>query len=172
MDKLRRFQEITKGVVFCSDPDCNSLEQMLKIGKQNIAAFNKLRVLGQDRVERMRNCISEILAEGLQPAARKAYGDISDASIRRLLQESTEAKRNLDDWTQSIKQAIANEGFTQEQVDRIWPVFERIPGLILDLVVELAGAFRLMEHDRIPQISATLVEMFKEVDHADANQHN
>jgi len=118
VDKLLRFQEITKGVVFYSDPDCNSLEQMLKIGKQNIAAFNKLRALGQDRIERMRNCISEILAEELQPAARKAYGDISDASIRRLFEESTECKRNLDDWTQSIKQAIANEGFTQEVVSR------------------------------------------------------
>jgi hypothetical protein len=174
MDRCRRLLEITQGAVFPPVSDCKSPDELLKIGKQNIAIFDRIAALGQDRIERMMNLISGELAEAFQPRAIKAYGDYSKRSIRQLLMTMVKAngEKGPEPYIELAKEGASREGLSREQLELVYRMFDLLPRLVFDMIVELSSRFRLIKAENVPQIALTLNEMFQEANNVNESRHN
>jgi hypothetical protein len=172
MDMKKKLAELLDGTDFWVDADCDSAERLMKLGEHNMEEYDGM---GKERQQRTHDLICLVLAEVLQPQARDKYGDISDSSVRKVLVDEftePESKLGWEKWKQLAKQAMTNQGFSHYQLGQIYQIFDLMPHIIIEFIVEGVSRFRLVPRADAAKIAIVLREMFAEVNYANGIRNN
>lgn len=173
----KRLQALMGDVNFRSDYHraLESSEQLLEIGAHNLAEYEKIEAMPEERQRRIENLIWLILAEQIQVEALKKYGNSGDPSVRQFIENGfskPEIELEWEKYKQLAKEGIGNEGLNDIQLGAVYHLLDLLPRLIIELIVEGVGRFRLLPRAEAPRIIAALVDMSKETEHADTCRHN
>jgi hypothetical protein len=172
MDIKKKFLEVLDGVDFRYGAPVDSPEQLVKYGEHIIAQYE---ALGEARQQRGEDLICAILADVLQPRALARYGDASYDSIRRVLIEEC-ALATRTKWEKYIelgKQAIANLGLNDFQVEQLNKYFDLMPDIFVEFIADLASRFDLFPRENAATFAMVLRDMLKEeVDHVESKRYN
>jgi len=140
-----------------------------------MAQYEKLKAMGEAHLERIHDLVFLLLAKEVQPRARKAYGSISDASVRQLLLDEfngPESKSAQEKWKRLVKEAMAAQGLTPDQLAKLDGLLEQWPDLLIEAYVEGIGLFRRIPAVETSRLAALLSEMFLEEAHVDSSRRN
>ena len=175
MDMGKKLLEIMGNVNFRVDDDLNSPDQLLEMGAHNLAEYNKIEAMPEERQQRIENLVWLLLAEKIQVEALQKYGDSSDSSVRKFLENEfskREIKLESEKCKQLAKEVIANEGLKDFQRDAMYRLLDLMPHLIIEFILEGVGRFRLLPRTKAPQIISALIDMLKEAECADTGRHS
>lgn len=175
MDMGERLMELMGNINFRFDDDLNSPNQLLEMGVHNLAEYNRIKAMPEERQQRIENLFGVIMAEIIQAEALQKHGDSSDASVRQFLENEfskPEIRLELEKYNQLAKEAIANEGLKDYQQDAVYQLLDLMPRLTIEFIVEGVGRFRLLPRTEAPQIISVLVDMLEEAERADTSRHN
>lgn len=115
------------------------------------------------------------MAEQLQPRALSKYGNTSDASLRRVLADEFLQPEDAK-WVEAArlaKEALKGQEFTGQQLEMIGQLFDSLPDVMIDFIVEGVRQMCLVPLAEGPDIAGILYEMLKEAEgYADDNRNN
>ena len=175
MDKRKKLLELMAGANFWLDVDCNSPERFLESGKRIEAEYAKTEDLGEEHLNRIWRLVCLVLAEQLQPRALSKYGNTSDASLRRVLADEFLQPEDVK-WVEAArlaKEALKSQEFTDQQLEMIGQLFDSLPDVIIDFIVEGVRQMCLVPLAEGPDIAGILCEMLKEAEgYADDIRNN
>jgi hypothetical protein len=144
----------------------------LQNGRYYVELFEKVDAHGDS--ERVRDLISLILAEALQPAARLAYGNGGSAAISQLL--DTKWKDSDEEYWQGLlhllRDAFSPIGLEPEQEEKLLACFADFPRLFRELLAAEAARIRLVPVENLGEVAGILAEMYREGNHADPKSDN
>ena len=175
MDLKQRLIELTKEAGFRFVTDFDSVSQLTELADYNMAQYERLKAMGEAHLERIHDLVFLLLAKEVQPRARKAHGSISDASVRQLLQDEfnrPESKSAQEKWKRLVKEAMAAQGLTPDQLAKLDGLLEQWPDLLIEAYVEGIGLFRRIPAVETSRLAALLSEMFLEEAHVDSSRRN
>ena len=145
--------------------------ELLQNGRHYVELFEKVEARGDS--ERVRDLISLILAEALQPAARSAYGNGGSAAISRLLEtkwkDSDEVWRGL---LQLLRDTFSPIGLEPDQEEKLLACFADFPRLFRELLAVEAARIRLVPVENLGEVAGILAEMYREGNHAQQVRDN
>ena len=151
---------------FRLDVDYSSPERFLESGQRIEAEYAKIEDLGEEHLKRIWRLMCLVLVEQLQPRALSKYGNTSDASLHRVLADDFFKPDNgKHDWVEAAhlaKEALGAQEFTDQQLEMIGQLFDRLPNVMIDVIVEGVRQMSLMPVAEEPDIAVILCEMLKE----------
>ncbi|MFC2032279.1 hypothetical protein ACFLUS_02775 [Chloroflexota bacterium] len=148
------------------DQALDSPEQLLEIGEHNLREYEKVEAMDEDRKERIRSIMINILAQLLQKEAIEQYGNTDDDSIRRTLHDWCSQPENqtyVDRLIETAKRGIAGFDFTEEQMKFFTEYFDALPVIMDDILVRLTSHLRLPPRAEAQSISMALADIMKKV---------
>ena len=173
MDTKKKFLEILDGVDFRYGAAVDSPEQLVKYGHHILAQYE---ALGEERQQRAYDLMCMILADVLQPRALARYHDASFDSIQQVLAEDISRLGADAKWEKHIelaKQAIANLGLNDFQLEQLNKLFDLMPDIVVEFIAQLASRFDLLPRENAATLALVLRDMFQEeANHAESKRHN
>ena len=167
-----RLESLCEGLSFRSDFDQapDSLDHLMQITKHNLREFEKL---DGERLERIQNLVSAIMASIVQREAIAKYG-ISSATPQILLDwlNEPETRAYWDRLTESAKQRAAGWNLEEAQRETVFEFIDMLPKFTLGLFEELIHPLRLLPLAEAQRIVSVLADMLKETQHADTLGHS
>jgi len=167
MDRGRKLLELL-GVTSVKDyVEPTTFEQLMEIGGYYGDLFQNAFSQGEIHSERVECEIARLLAEALQPEARRRHGIADEAGVRRLAAETFETSAT-EEWTRLM--AILTEGITQEglspdQQAQILEFMEGFRDTFIDQICREAAKLKMIPIENVNELSLALAEMLKEDDH-------
>ena len=166
MDKRKKLLGLMAGANFRLDVDYSSPERFLESGKRIEAEYAKTEDLGEEHLNRIWRLVCLVLAEQVQPCALSEYGNTSDSSLRQVLADDFFKPDNgKHDWVEAArlaKEALRAQEFTEQQLGMIGQLFDNLPIVMIDFIVEGARQMCLIPVAEGPDIAVVLCEMLKE----------
>jgi len=167
MDKGKKLLELMAGANFRVHVDCSSPDRFLESGQRIEAEYAKIEALGEEHLNRIWCLTCLILAEQLQPLALSKYGNTSDSSLRQVLaDEFFKPDNGKDGWVEAARlarEALRAQEFTEQQLEMIGQLFDSLPIVMIDFIVEGVRQMCLIPVAEGPDIAVILCEMLKEV---------
>ncbi len=167
MDKGKKLLELMASANFRVHVDCSSPDRFLESGERIEAEYAKIEALGEEHQNRIWRLMFLVLAEYLQPRALSKYGNTSDSSLRQVLADEffkpDNGKRDWVEDTRLARETLRAQEFTEQQLEMIDQLFESLPNLIIDVIVEGVRQMCLIPVAEGPDIAVILSEMLKEV---------
>jgi hypothetical protein len=146
--------------------------ELLQNGRYYVELFEKVEARGDS--ERVRDLISLILAEALQPAARLAYGNGGSAAISQLLE--TKWNNGGEEYWQGmlrlLRDAFSPIALEPEQEEKLIACFAEVPHQLRDRLAAEAARIRLVPVENLNEAAGILTEMIREESHADPKSDN
>lgn len=164
MDKCKKLLELTASANFRIHVDCSSPDRFLESGQRIKAEYAKIEDLGEEHQSRIWRLICLVLAEQLQPRALSKYGNASDSSLRRVLADEFLQPEDII-WVEAArlaKEALKTQEFTDQQLEMIGRLFDSLPDVMMDFIVEGVRQMCLLPLAEGPDIADILCEMLKE----------
>lgn len=164
MDSAQKLLKLTDGITIMPIDGDSSPEEFRRAVQHNKEQLALLEAKGNEFLERALYLDSRFLAESLIPSALEKYGDSTEASLRKLLQEDY-AERNVAAETSKFKQLALQElgkGLDEKQLENVGMLIEALPVMMIDVIVELAGRLTWAPPDSYNDIAAVLTRMLKE----------
>ena len=164
MDKGKKLLELMAGANFRVHVDCSSPDRFLESGQRIEAEYAKIEALGEEHLNRIWCLTWLVLAEQLQPRALSKYGNTSDASLHRVLADEFLQSEDVK-WVEAArlaKEALRAQEFTEQQLDMIGQLFDNLPIVMIDFIVEGVRQMCLIPIAEGPDIAVILCEMLKE----------
>ncbi len=175
MDKCKKLLELMAGANFRIDVDYSSPERFLESGKRIEAEYAKIEDLGEEHQRRIWRLMCLALAEQLQPRALSKYGNTSDSSLRRVLADEFLQPEDVK-WVEAArlaKEALKGQEFTDQQLEMIGQLFDSLPDVMIEFIVEGVRQMCLVPLAEGPDIAGILCEMLKEAEgYADDIRNN
>jgi hypothetical protein len=165
MDKGRKLLELMAGANFRFHVDCSSPGRFLESGQRINAEYAKIEALGEEHLNRIWCLTCLVLAEQLQPRALSKYGNTSDASLRRVLADEFLQPED-GKWVEAVrlaKEALRGQEFTDQQLEMIGHLFDRLPDVMIYFIMEGVRQMCLIPLAEGADIAVILCEMLKEV---------
>ena len=166
MDKCKKLLELTAGANFRLDVDYSSPQRFLESGERIEAEYAKIEALGEEHQNRIRRLMCLVFAEHLQPRALSKYGNTSDSSLRQVLaDEFFKPDNGKDGWVEAARlarEALRAQEFTEQQLEMIDQLFDSLPNVMIDVIVEGVRQMCLIPVAEGPDIAVILCEMLKE----------
>ena len=177
MDKGKKLLELMAGANFRLDVDYSSPERFLESGKRIEAEYATIEDLGEEHLNRIWRLMCLVLAEQLQPRALSKYGNTSDSSLRQVLaDEFFKPDNGKHGWVEAArlaKEALRAQEFTEQQLEMIGQLFDDLPIVMIDFIVEGVRQMCLIPVAEGPDIAGILCEMLKEAEgYADDIRNN
>ena len=144
-------------------------EELMDTGGYYGDLFEKAFAQGEMQTERVQAEIARLLAEALQPEARKRYGLADTESIRRLASE-TFGTAAAEEWEQQmglLREGIGREGLTPEQQSGFLDFMEGLQGPFIDMICAEAARLKLIPLENVNEVSLAVAAMVEEEGHAD-----
>jgi hypothetical protein len=166
MDKGQKLLELMAGANFRFHVDCSSPDRFLESGQRIDAEYAKIEALGEEHLNRIWCLTCLVLAEQLQPRALRKYGNTSDSSLRRVLADELLQPENVK-WVEAArlaKEALRGQAFTDQQLEMIGQLFDSLPDVIINSIVEGVRQMCLIPLSEGPDIAGILSEMLKEAE--------
>ena len=151
-----------------------TIGEMMQSGQDYLEVYDKITAQGELQLERVRNELSRLLAETLQPPAREKYGVAGSAAIKELLTEAWIAS-GKDGWEQQkrlFQTAAVQMGLIPDQEKAFLALMDIFPDLLTDILATEAGRLKLIPLENLNEITRVLAEMFKEERYADPSRNN
>jgi hypothetical protein len=175
MDKGQKLLELMAGANFRVHVDCSSPDRLLESGKRIDAEYAKIEALGEEHQNRIWCLLCLVLAEQLQPQALSKYGNTSESSLRRVLADELLQPEDTK-WIEAArmaKEALRGQGFTDQQLEMIGQLFDNLPNVIVDFIVEGIRHLCLIPLSEEPDIAGILCDMLREAEgYADNIRNN
>jgi len=175
MNTEQRLLELFDGINFKMINNDNSVEQVTKIVRHNGEQYDLIEAKGEPYKERLLDTISLVLAEKLHPIAMDRYGDTGETSIQHILNDTDSNPMAISEWEKTKQLALStlkSDDFTESEMSLLSELLDSIPGMILDLIVELAGRLKVIPMTELSDITRILALMMKEEEHADKIRNN
>ena len=175
MDSGEKLLQLTDGITLMPIDGKSSPEEFRAAVRHNREQLALLEAKGDEFLERVIYLVSRFLAQSLIPAAQAKYGDSSEASLRRLLQEDY-AERNVAAEISKFKQRVFQEfgkDLDEKQLENVGALIEALPAIMTDVIVELADRLTWAPPDSHNDIADILAMMLKEeMKHGDDQRTN
>ncbi|OGO29858.1 MAG: hypothetical protein A2Z29_05495 [Chloroflexi bacterium RBG_16_56_11] len=173
MDTKKKFLELLDGVDFRYGAAVDSPDQLVNLGQHVLTQYE---ALGEERQQRAYDLMCVILADVLQPRALARWHDASFNSIRRVLVEEF-TRLGIDTiwekYQQLAKQAIANLGLNDFQMEQLNTLFDLMPDIVVEFIARLASRFDFLPRENAAILALVLRDMFQEeANHAESKRHN
>ena len=166
MDKHKKLLELMAGANFRFDVDYSSPDRFLESGRRIEAEYAKIKALGEEHQNRIWRLVCLVLTEQLQPRALSKYGNASGSSLRQVLAEEffkdDNGKHSWVEIARLAKEALRAQEFTDQQLEMIGQLFDRLPNVMIDVIVEGVRQICLIPVAEGPDITVILCEMLKE----------
>lgn len=175
MDTEQRLLELFDGINFKIINGDESVEQYGKIARHNMEQYDLIETRGEIYKEQLLDMISLFLAEKLQPIAVDKYGDTGETSVRRIFDETSSNPEAITEWEKTKQlalSAVSDYGFSESEIDLLSEFLDLIPGMILDLIIELTGRLKVVPMTELSGITRTLTLMMQEEEYADHIRNN
>jgi hypothetical protein len=140
--------------------------ELLHNGRYYLEVVEKVEARGDS--ERVRDLISLILAEALQPAARLACGNDGSSAINQLLEANWNngGEQYWKDLTRLFRDALSPIGLEPVQEEKLIASFAQFPRLFKELLAVQAARIRLVPIENLGEVSGILAEMYRDGNHA------
>ncbi len=174
METEKRVQTLLSGIDF-KIPDPNgTITEFMDIGHQNLEQYSLFTARGDWQEERFIDLVSLGLAEKLYPIATEKYGNTSRASLQHILIDSClpEAESEWRQLKDLATKALEQQGINATQMKTLIELFDILPQLLFELLVELAGRLMLIPVSEVMDVRKILAQLVMEAGHADNNRHN
>ncbi len=144
-------------------------EELLETGGYFANLFEQAFARGEEQPDRIQGQIARILAEALQPEARKRYGLADEESIRRLASETFESAA-VEEWERLmglLKEGLGKEGLTPGQQSEFLQLMEGYRGQLINMICREAAKSRSVPLENMNELSLAIADMIREESHAD-----
>jgi hypothetical protein len=142
--------------------------ELLQNGRYYLKLVGNARARGESHMERVRDLLSLILAQALQPTARQAYGDGGRDAVNRLL-EKIWNKSDVEDWWQSklalLRDALSPIGLKPEQEEIILESFAEYPLLFRETLAAESSRLSWLPVENLAEFGRILTLMYQENAH-------
>jgi len=173
MNNTERLTSLMEGTKFKGVPDCSSQYPLMDLGEHNCTEFDKL---GEERKERISNCISAIMADIFQPLALKQFGHTGDSAMQTVIYNKLFPKdeaEELNSLGQQVRKEALGIGFSKKQADELYKWFMScFSTWFVACIAEFINRWQLLPRVTARGITDTLATMFMEVENADSVRHN
>jgi hypothetical protein len=164
MDRAKRLIELCEltNSQPCKEP--RTVSELIENCRKYRKAWEKLEALGPERLERIRSSQRVLLAEALQPHARRVTGKASPEAILSVIQEDW--KQFIDAYWQK-QQELYRElwhslGLEPEIEAALNAITTDTPRIVLDFFASEAGELEQIPIENLGEVGTILAEMFRE----------
>ncbi len=163
MESAEKLLKLMAGISFKDVDGKSSPEEFRAAVRHNREQLALLEARGDEFLERALFADSRFVAEILIPAALEKYGEATESSLRKLLQEDY-AERHVAAETIKFKQMFLQEfgqGLTHEQSENVGALIEALPVMLNEVLVDLAGRLTWATSESYNDIAEALTVMLK-----------
>lgn len=169
MDQGKKLLELLGVTSLRQYAEPTTFEELLETGQYYHDLFQNAFAKGETETERIRAGIARLLAEMLQPEARKKYGAADQAAIRGLVSETFEAAAE-EEWERLmgvLKEGMGRSGLTPDQQSTFLRQMAAFRGPFIDQICSEAARLKLVPVESVNEVTLAVAEMIKEERHAD-----
>ena len=165
-----RLVELAGPTQFRGDYDnaSQSSEDLLAMGRHNLAEFEKLQSLGEETQERIERLTRLLVARELQKEALVRYGIADEAAIREVLMSlyaEPENRAFCDRIAKLSIEGMADADLTEEQRIQLNEYFRLLPQIQIEAIAEEVSKFQYLPLESSGLIAEKLADFLKEVPH-------
>lgn len=175
MDTQAKLLDLFGGVKFKVIDSGASVEEFKEITQYNQGQYARIEAMGEQYEERILDLICLVIAEKLYPLVISRFGDTSEYSLHRILNECFYTPEMKSEWgacKQTALTALSGDGLDAKQIEIISNVIDNLPETIIDLLVWIAGRLKVIPMQEVTSVSKILVQMMKEGSYADNTGFN
>jgi len=175
MDSKQRLLDLLGGTNFRFIDSGTSVQEFKETVQHNQTQYARIEAMGDQYQERILDLICLILAEKLQPLMISRFGDTSEHSLHRILNEcfyTPEMKLEWEACKQTTLAALSYDGLDAKQMEIISYVIDNLPVTIIDLLVWIVGRLKVVPMQEVKSVSKILAQMMKEGCYADNTGYN
>ena len=169
------YPDLLNGVNFQLVDSNMSVGKFRDVAWHNYCEYNRIESMGPQYQQRLRDLIMMILARNLQVEVIDKCGDTANESSRQVISDSLDIVEVKAEW-ESIKllilEALRFEGLNNDQMIVINQLVDKIPDILIDLMVELTGRLKPIPMADTPHISSLLAKMITEDIYDDDKRDN
>ena len=144
----------------------NTPEELLAVGAHNNTELERIKAIGAEVPGRIWDLLCLLMAEAFQPVIMNSQ-DPKAALRQFLLNKFSQPKYGWERIRQLEREAIATGGFTDKQLESIYPLIDALPKMMIDEVVEAVIPYCLIPKTDVDKLTGILVEMLKEAKNVD-----
>jgi hypothetical protein len=139
----------------------------------NLEQYEIIEAFGEQHLERIIDLATLVLAKKLLPLARSKYGGSDEASLRKVLEDNSDARtaQHLDDTKNMAIAALKERGLPEQYEAEVEKLISRVPEIMLEFITGLAGRLGMVSVEDSESISTILAQMVSEVED-DRHQRN
>ena len=136
----------------------------------NQEQYARIEAMGDQYWERILDLTCLILADKLQPLMISRFGDTSEYSLHRILNECFYTPEMKSEWgkcKQLALKTLSDDGLDAKQIELISYVMDNLPETIIGLLVWIVGRLKVVPMQEVTSVSKILAQMMKEGGYAD-----
>jgi hypothetical protein len=146
----------------------NTPEEFLAMGAYNTAELERIEAVNPVMLPRLWNLTCLFLVEALPPFIRMS--EDPKTALRQFLQDTIlKPNTGWEKIRQTARVALADKGFTPEQLELMYMFFDAWPYVMIDEIVESVIPLYLIPKTESDKLTGILIEMLREVRNADRN---
>ncbi len=151
-----------------------TFEDVMETGGYYGGLFQRAFAKGETQTERVRAETARLLAEMLQPEARKRYGKADITAIRRLVTETLEpvAEEEWEKQMALLRDGIGQSGLSPDEQSSFLKMMEELRAPFIDQICAEAARLEMISLENVNELSMAAAEMFKEEQHANQARRN
>ena len=152
-----------------------SVAEFKETVQHNQTQYARIEAMGDQHRERILDLTCLILTDKLQPLMISRFGDTSEYSLHRILNEcfyTPEIKTEWEACKQTALAALSGDGLDAKQMEIISYIIDNLPETIIGLIVWIVGRLKVVPMQEDENISKILVQMIKEGCHGNNTGYN
>jgi len=175
MEKETKLLDLLSGTNFKFIDSGTCVQEFKETVQHNQTQYARIEAMGDQYRERILDLTCLILADKLQPLMISRFGDTSEHSLHRILNEcfyTPEMKLEWEACKQTTLAALSCDGLDAKQMEIISYIIDNLPVMIIDLLVWIVGRLKVVPMQEVKSVSKILAQMMKEGGYADNTGYN